>query len=206
MEKVFERWKHRHLTLFGKVLIIKSLATSKLIHVTTILHTPEEILKDIEKLIFSFLWESTDRIKRKTLIGSKQNGGIKMLDIFCKNKALKASWAPRIAKGGINSFFPVHPSPLITLYQSDQGLHRRLVLQQDKQSLVTFCSIHFALALLWCFYIHKAVCKVVELLHDVLIGNLSVQSGMRFMLQAGMIIVSCTLRNYSYDDMAFCFQ
>ncbi len=105
MEKVFERWKHRHLTLFGKVLIIKSLATSKLVHAMTILYTPDNILKEIEKLIFGFLWESTDRIKRKTLIGSKQNGGIKMLDIFCKNKALKASWASRIANGCINSIF-----------------------------------------------------------------------------------------------------
>ncbi len=105
MEKVFERWKHRHLTLFGKVLIIKTLAASKLIHAMTILHTPDNILKDIEKLIFSFLWESTDRIKRKTLIGSKQNGGIKMLDIFCKNKALKASWVPRLINGSINSIF-----------------------------------------------------------------------------------------------------
>ncbi len=105
MNKVFERWKNRHLTLFGKVLIIKSLAASKLVHTLSILHTPDHILNEIEKVIFSFLWDTTDRIKRKTLIGSKTKGGIKMLDIFCKNKSLKASWATRLANGCINSIF-----------------------------------------------------------------------------------------------------
>ncbi len=71
----------------------------------TILHTPDDILNEIEKSIFNFLWDSTDRIKRKTLIGSKANGGIKMLDIFCKNKSLKAGWVNRLANGSINSIF-----------------------------------------------------------------------------------------------------
>ena len=61
--KVFERWKHRHLTLFGKILIVKSLAASLLVHPMSILSTPNEVLKEIEKLIFKFLWDAKDRIK-----------------------------------------------------------------------------------------------------------------------------------------------
>ncbi len=100
---IFERWKNRNLTLFGKILIIKSLASSILIHTMSIIVTPEEVLKEIEKLIFNFLWNSTDRIKRKTLIGSKRDGGIKMLDIFCKDKALKAGWFRRLHTKNVNS-------------------------------------------------------------------------------------------------------
>ncbi len=100
---IFERWKNRNLTLFGKILIIKSLASSILIHTMSIIVTPEEVLKEIEKLIFNFLWNSTDRIKRKTLIGSKGDGGIKMLDIFCKDKALKAGWFRRLHTKNVNS-------------------------------------------------------------------------------------------------------
>ena len=102
---VFERWKHRNLTIFGKLLIIKSLAISKLIHTMSIIETPEDILKEVEKLIFNFLWDSNERIKRKTLIGSKLKGGIGMLDIYCKDKALKAGWLKRLAINGPNSDF-----------------------------------------------------------------------------------------------------
>ncbi len=62
----------------------------------SILCTPEEILKDIEKLMFKYIWDSNDRIKRNTLIGSKYNGGLKMLDIYSKDKALKAGWIKRL--------------------------------------------------------------------------------------------------------------
>ncbi len=56
LEMVFERWKSRHLSIFGKILIVKSLASSKLIHTMSILHTPESILKEIEKLTFKFIY------------------------------------------------------------------------------------------------------------------------------------------------------
>ncbi len=102
---VFERWKHRNLTIFGKSLIIKSLAISKLIHTMSIIETPDDILKEIEKLIFNFLWDSKDRIKRKTLIGQKLKGGINMIDIYCKEKAIKAGWIKRLSKNGPNSNF-----------------------------------------------------------------------------------------------------
>ncbi len=95
---VFERWKTRKLTIFGKSLILKSLATSILIQTMSILETPEEILSEVEKLIFKFLSDSNERIKMKTLIRSKNYGGIDMLDIYCKNKALKAGWLKRLKK------------------------------------------------------------------------------------------------------------
>ncbi len=96
IRKVFERWKHRNLTVFGKILIIKSLAASKLYHVMSRLDTPDEILKEFEKISFNFLWESSDRIKRKTLIGNKSDGGLKMLDIQTQDRALKAGWIRRV--------------------------------------------------------------------------------------------------------------
>ncbi len=89
MRMVFERWKSRKLTIFGKILIIKSISTSKIIHTMSILSTPESVLKQVN---FNFIWDANDRIKRRTLIGDKNHGGVKMLDIYCKNKALKASW------------------------------------------------------------------------------------------------------------------
>ncbi len=103
IKMIIERWKYRNLTFFGKILIIKSLVISKLIHTMTILVTPEEILKDVEKIIFGFLWDSHERIKRKTLIGTKNEGGIQMPDIYCKDNSLKAGWIKRISGKNANS-------------------------------------------------------------------------------------------------------
>ncbi len=105
MKIVFERWKNRHLTIFGKILIIKSLAISKFIHTMSIICTPEDVLKEIEKAIFKFLWDSNDRIKRNTLIGPKNLGGIKMLDIYSKDKALKIGWIKRLSTDSLNNKF-----------------------------------------------------------------------------------------------------
>ena len=100
-----EQWKKRHLTLFGKILVIKTLAISILTHPMTILSTPDDVLKEIEKIIFKFLWKANDRIKRKTLTGQKENGGLGMTDIYSKNKALKASWIKRLHDKNVNSTF-----------------------------------------------------------------------------------------------------
>ncbi len=72
----------------------------------SILKTPDKIKKEIEKLIFGFMWNSNDRIKRKTLIGPKSKGGINMLDIYCKDKSLKAAWIARLFnKNSVNRLF-----------------------------------------------------------------------------------------------------
>ncbi len=102
---ILEKWKKRHLSLFGKILVIKSLAASILVHPMSILYTPKEFLQEVEKIFFKFLWENAERIKRKTLIGKKEDGGLKMLDIHCKNAALKAGWGKRLTENSVNYIF-----------------------------------------------------------------------------------------------------
>lgn len=86
----------RKLTLFGKKEIINTFIISKLQYNATILPSPPlKIIQQINKLIFNFLWSKKDRIKRKTLIGKENKGGINIIDIESKLKASKASWIPR---------------------------------------------------------------------------------------------------------------
>ena len=102
MEKLFESWKRRKLTLFGKACIIRTLAISKLIYASSIACLPDEnYIKKIQRLIFNFIWEKMERIKRNTLIGDISRGGLSIVDVECKLKSLKAAWIPRllISKG-----------------------------------------------------------------------------------------------------------
>ena len=64
----------------------------------SILEIPDYVIKEVNTLIFSFLWNKRDRIKRNTLIAIKKNGGLQMIDLESKNKALKAAWVCRIIK------------------------------------------------------------------------------------------------------------
>ncbi len=95
-EKQLNHWKMRKLTLFGKILILKSLGISTLIYNMSILETNCEVVKRINKITYDFIWRKKDRIKRKTIIGSIEKGGINMIDIESKIDSLKASWAPRL--------------------------------------------------------------------------------------------------------------
>ena len=76
MEKLVESRKKRKLTLFGKTCVINTLAISKLIYTATILCLPtEENVKKMQRLIFNFIWNKTERIKRNTEIGKSSDGG-----------------------------------------------------------------------------------------------------------------------------------
>ena len=59
----------RHLTLFGRVLIVKSLGISQLIYSTSNVDVPNFVLSTVKKRLFSFLW--TRGIRWKGLVFSK---------------------------------------------------------------------------------------------------------------------------------------
>lgn len=102
LEKVLNLWKSRNLTLFGKVCIIKTLAIPKILHSLTNTRIPTDIACKINRLVYSFIWNKTERIKRNTLIGDIQEGGIGMIDIDSFVSAIQASWQSKIknCKGG----------------------------------------------------------------------------------------------------------
>ena len=87
----------RKLTLFGKVLVIKSLALPQLIYRLNILDTHADAIKWIETIMFEFLWGKKERIKSKTLIGKTENGGISMPDLESIAMASKAAWVSRMS-------------------------------------------------------------------------------------------------------------
>ena len=95
-QKLLDSWRTRDLTLFGKVLIIKTLALSQLVFSATCCSVTDETKKKITKIIYSFIWHKRDRIKRNTLICDLTEGGINMVDIDCFFDAIKSAWVKRI--------------------------------------------------------------------------------------------------------------
>ena len=96
MEKLLNIWKMRVLTLIGKITVIKSLALVKLIHAASVLELPESFAYKVNSLIFKFIWnDKPPKIKKATLIGEKQDGGLKAPDFTAIDKALKLIWIKR---------------------------------------------------------------------------------------------------------------
>ena len=93
IKSILNSWSARRSTLLGKITIIKSLAVSQIVHVLSALPTHQGALKEINTLLYDFLWNGKgDKIKRTEMINDYDKGGLKMIDIQSFNKSLKMKW------------------------------------------------------------------------------------------------------------------
>ena len=74
-EKILDSWRTRSLTFFGKCTVINSLIVSKLVYAFTVLENPDvDYIKNLNKIIYNFLWNKRERIKRNSLIRPVNEG------------------------------------------------------------------------------------------------------------------------------------
>ena len=91
------KWQNRNLTPFGKITVIKTLLLSKYIHLFTSIPTPKGCIKQVNDVLFKFLWnKKPDKVKRKTVCLDYLEGGLKMINIHQFAQALKLTWVRRI--------------------------------------------------------------------------------------------------------------
>jgi len=111
IENCLQMWQMRHLSLIGRIQVIKSLATSKLIHCWSTIPSPDDtFFVNLDKLLYKFVWNSNvDRIKRNIMIAPYHEGGLNMIDTRSKCKALKVKW--------LNKFIEDQPGDHIDFWQ-----------------------------------------------------------------------------------------
>ena len=100
VEKEIVQWKRRHLTLIGKITVIKALLLSKLVHIFSSLPNPSEaVIKKIETIFFRFIWnDKNDRVKRSKLIQQLELDGLNMIYLHGFVRSMKISWIQRFYK------------------------------------------------------------------------------------------------------------
>ncbi len=90
-------WSQRNLSIKGKITILNNLALSPLIYISSVIHTPQRAIDEVNKLIANFIWSGKNaKISRKTLSQSIDNGGLKLCDFKTKVEALTLSWVNRL--------------------------------------------------------------------------------------------------------------
>ena len=59
IKNLFNNWLNRKLSIYGKIVIVKSLGLSKLSHLALVLpNLRHEQIKQLESLVFRFLWNN----------------------------------------------------------------------------------------------------------------------------------------------------
>ena len=106
LQKTLNSWRYRHLTPYGKIVVIKSLALSKLSHIAMVVPDLSKTeLKKLEKICFDFLWSNKPaKVCKVDAILPEKRGGLGMVDIESFWKSFKCSWLRRILNS--NDFWP----------------------------------------------------------------------------------------------------
>ena len=87
-------WRHRDLSLIGKINVVNTLVGSLFVYKMTVLpNIPERMIRDLEGEIRKFIWNGKKaKIALKTLQGDKSTGGLRLVDLRAKEIAIKVSW------------------------------------------------------------------------------------------------------------------
>ncbi|KAK2564491.1 hypothetical protein P5673_011933 [Acropora cervicornis] len=61
------------------------------------LETPQEIIKQMERMVSKFLWKGPDKVKRLSVINSLKNGDLNITDLETQIKAIGLPSTPRVS-------------------------------------------------------------------------------------------------------------
>ena len=91
LKKTLNMWSQRDLSIVGRINVIKTLALSKLAIICSVMSTPKDFSKEVNKITFDFIWNY-----KPTLFEQKTAGGLDMKDFSLFDKALKLNWVKRL--------------------------------------------------------------------------------------------------------------
>ena len=83
IEKLCKLWRMQQLTIEGKILLFKILATSKVAHLDLVEDVPSSRIAQLDKIQRQFLWKKGNpKLKHNTFCNKYEKGGLKNMDIF----------------------------------------------------------------------------------------------------------------------------
>ncbi len=95
LERVVNMWRQRDLSVIGKITIVKTFGFSKLMYTASMIGMPVHIQKKVNDIVFKYIWNGPDKIKRSVLCSDLNKGGLKMFDLKLKVKTQGIMWVKR---------------------------------------------------------------------------------------------------------------
>ena len=101
MENQLRIWGTRNLILIGKILVVKSMGLSNLIHIMYNTSVTKQNLIETKKIVNTFVCNSRQpKIKHEVLRLPYEEVGLRSPDVVSMYKAQKLTWIRRIFQGG----------------------------------------------------------------------------------------------------------
>ena len=133
VQNILKLWKQINLTIEGRIVVFKSIAVSKLIHLALVTEVPTTTINLLTKMQMEFIWKGENpKIKNSTLCNGYEYGGLKNV-IFSKVVSLQCSWIKRLFD---NNF---HQWKLIPLYLIRQYLGKNFKISFKFRSHSILC-------------------------------------------------------------------
>ena len=99
IRKTLGFWKLRGLKLKGKVTVVNALVMSKLVYAMNVLDVPDRVLKEVERMVSEFVWGGKGvRIAREVMENEYEDGGLKLINLERRKKALRVKMVVRYLK------------------------------------------------------------------------------------------------------------
>ena len=57
LKKTLSVWSQRDLSIYGRINIVKTLALSKLVFISSVMETPKNFATEVNKIVFDFIWK-----------------------------------------------------------------------------------------------------------------------------------------------------
>lgn len=106
LKGVLDRWKGRALSLKGRVLVVKVVGLTKLDHLARVLSVPRDVVREVNKLIWGFVWGGrVELIKRGTCLLPQGMGGLGMVCFETRIKALHVANVVSLLRRGVSKAF-----------------------------------------------------------------------------------------------------
>ena len=110
--RIIQSWSKRNPTIYGKVILIKTLLLSQLSFILQALAIPEQTLTHINTIFYRFLWKrkynnkkAFEKIKRNVLSLKPEEGGLNMINVEHQQKMFLVRWASKLLKEDNNHFW-----------------------------------------------------------------------------------------------------
>jgi hypothetical protein len=198
-------WIPRHLTMEGKTLIVKTFGLSQIIYNMQSYEFHTEEIKSIEKLIFKFLWSTSenhngiDRVKRSIMKNEYSKGGMKVTDVECLNCSLKLKQFIRAnntnhAISRIQAHLTVGPEELPQILQEYSVITEdESICRSAQLSINTICD-----------YNRKQYNNIPEEKFEsnkILINEVSSINLTQYLSRRKMVFMQCMVKNITKDGI-----
>ena len=103
-KEAIKQWEKRHLTMIGKILILKTFGVSNFVYLIGSIGMPEWVIKELNTCFFNFIWKNntnskgkvTERVKREILCNDIHEGGLNMINLREFQDGFTLSWIEQL--------------------------------------------------------------------------------------------------------------